>query len=97
VALVPKSHIDNFRLVRLRATCFSDSNWTRGIWIHDPRACFLVTDNNDLRDIGPGTKLRLLGGGQRVVEQVIDKQVWLSGGPLDPDKDGYPHRIDVLE
>jgi hypothetical protein len=94
--LLPKSHIDGFKLTRLRASSLCDENWRNGIWTRDTRAGFFVADYTDLGPLRPGSKLKLRASGERVVEHLTADQVWLAGPPLDPLQDGYPHAIQII-
>jgi hypothetical protein len=95
-ALLPKSHIDGFALTRLRASSHCDQNWTNGIWIREAHAAFFVSDAGDVRSLQPGSRLRFRAAGERIVERILNDQVWLQGPPLSPAEDGYPHAIQVV-
>ena len=93
---VSMPEIDGFELSRLRASSLCDDNWTKGIWIHDPRAGFFVADYSDLSTLRPGSRLRFRASGERIVESLTGDQVWLLGPALDPAEDGYPQPIEVM-
>jgi hypothetical protein len=94
--LLPKSEVDGFALSRLRASSLCDDSWRQGIWVRDARAGFFVADYTDLATVRPGSRLRFRASGERVVERMAADQVWLSGAPLNPAEDGYPHPIEIV-
>jgi hypothetical protein len=90
------SEIDTFPLTSLIPASATDGDWGNGIWRRDVRAGFLVTDQTDLVGLAPGRWLRFASGERRRIQSIIGGPVWLEGRPLDPARDGYPHRI-VIE
>lgn len=95
--LIAKNDIDEFPLRRFRAVWWNDVHWKNGISISPTRTGFFVSDLSDLRGLRPGTKLLFAGSGVRTVEAVEPANVWVSGPRLDPETDGYPHLIQVLD
>ncbi len=83
----------------LAAADFSDGNWRRGVWarVDAPAAGFFINDRESAGTIGPGTRLRLGSGTVRTVRAVENNRLWLDGPPLDPDRDGYPAPVRILE
>lgn len=75
----------------LESVNFTDPNWSRGVFRADAsRAGFLVHGGTALLEIVEGTVLRFAGSGDREVVAVSGDQVWLAGGALDPETDGWP-------
>ena len=88
--------MDDFLPERLRPSSLSDADWRNGVWIGSAdRAGFRVTDARNLSRLAPGLRLHFARSGPRTVRAVERDTVWVDGPPLDPEGDGYPHRIEV--
>lgn len=69
----------------------TDPNWVRGISRH--RAGFFMAEESQLAGLSPGQTVTLARSGPRRVVAIDGRNVWLEGGLLDPDGDGFPHPI----
>ncbi|MFC1855402.1 hypothetical protein ACFL2A_02515, partial [Thermodesulfobacteriota bacterium] len=78
---------------QLASAEFTDVNWENGI--HRNQAGFFVTNDRKLRYLKLGDSLKFNHSGIRKVRSLIDNQVWVTGGLLDPVGDGYPNTIQI--
>jgi hypothetical protein len=82
-------------LPRLRAAAWTAHDWRHGVRQHG--AEFLVSDASDLRDLSQGDELVFAVSGRRRIESIEGSRVRVDGAPLDPDRDGYPAPIRVVD
>lgn len=95
--VIAKDAIDDFLPERIRAESRHDAEWRRGIWIGaSSRAGFVLAEGRLLDRLPPGARMRFAASGIRRVVEVVGQRVWLEGPPLDPERDGFPHAIEIL-
>lgn len=95
--VLPASTIDDFPLRRLRAASVDSIPWRHGIQnLDDHRSIICVSDPSDLKHLRIGMRLRFAESGAREITRLDVNHVYLSGPPLDPDRDGYPAAIQII-
>ncbi|NEO57011.1 MAG: hypothetical protein F6K54_30420 [Okeania sp. SIO3B5] len=91
--------IDSSSLIRqIIPENFNDQNWKNGIFLNSKTGQEnRVMMNNDriLTELYPQMNLEFAGSGNRQIMKIKDNQIWVSGSPLNPETDGYPHAIRV--
>lgn len=73
-----------------------DENWNRGIYVRGS-AGFFVQDAARIAALEPGSRLRFRRSGERRVRVIAGDQVWVEGPALDPEGDGAPNVIEVVD
>jgi hypothetical protein len=75
-----------------RAENINSHNYIHGISVNQ-LAGFIINDQQIRSELYPGMELKFAYSGRRKIIEIKDNQVIVSGSPLSPDGDGYPHAI----
>jgi hypothetical protein len=91
--------LNDFALTRqILPSNINNLDWKNGIFSnsqHPDQTGVMIDDKTILSNLYPKMNLDFSGSGSRQILQIQDNQVWVSGSPLDPKTDGYPHIIKV--
>jgi hypothetical protein len=93
---VPVEYTDNEAVRELHPARTIDANWDRGVSRKD-LAGFHVGEAARLAVLQPGSRLRFEKSGERRVKKVEGDRVWVDGALLDPEGDGAPHAVELLD
>lgn len=84
----------------LIAENLTDVNWKKGVWIlKDGRNGFFITGVLNKVNLTVGSKLKFSRSGERIITDVQEYPPFIQvfvNKPLDPDSDGFPHKIAIV-
>lgn len=87
------THTDALVNVDPQPCDLNDVNWKHGVSIIPGRAGFTDCDGASVTSLRIGDVVEFAGSGKRTILATNRDQIWVSGTPLDPERDGSPHPV----